>query len=308
MSRPVTIVMVTYQSRDTVGDSLDAARLAYESGLAGVVVVDNASGDGTADFVADRYPWVTLIRSGGNLGYGRGCNLGFQHVDSPYVLFMNPDAVIEPAALETLIAFMEANPAAGIAAPAIERGKGGYQHAGGLPTPWRIMALAAGVYSPTIAGRPYQPGVGSERVDWVCGAALLVRSAVFERLGGFDPRFFLYFEETDLCRRCAVDGHEVWIVPTAAARHAAHASAKKVDASAMASSYLQDHYYQSRFYYLSKHYGTLMAVATDAADVLFRAGRDCARVLLLRPARGELRRRLGLPLFKMPPEPSHDGV
>ena len=122
------------------------AREAVDGGLAQVVVVDNASTDDTAAFIAENYPWVTLIRSKENLGYGRGCNLGFEQATTPYVLICNPDAVVSASTMRTMLDFLEQAPQAGIVAPAIREGGASLQDAGLMTTPGSLLrsALAMG--------------------------------------------------------------------------------------------------------------------------------------------------------------------
>jgi GT2 family glycosyltransferase len=297
---PATAVVVTYASRETVGPCLEALRRSYDARLLRAVVVDNASPDGTADRVAREHPWVRLIRSPDNLGYGRGCNLGFQEVGTPYVLFMNPDVVIESDAVSTLIRFMDDRPAAGLAAPATLCGFGEYNHAGGLPTPGSMIAAFAGLPSAGHGRFRACAGDAAVRTDWLCGAVLLARSRAFRRLGGFDPRFFLYFEETDLCARARRAGYDLWVVGEALARHASNASARAVDPSLPPGGCLPHHYYRSRYYYLRKHFGWTAAVGTEALELGIKAAKDAARWIFRRPGPRELSVRLKGPLFRMP--------
>lgn len=296
----VTAVIVTHESEGIVDRALEAARRAHEAGLLDVVVVDNASTDGTVDLVRRLHPWVRLIESPTNLGYGRGCNLGWHDAATPYVLFMNPDAVMEPDALAQLVDFMERHPKAGLAGPAIIRERGGYQKAGGLPTPWRVIANAAGFKGAPSGRVEVHPGSEPFRTDWLCGAVLLARREVLERLEGFDPRFFLYFEETDLCRRAAAVGSELWAVGAAVARHASNSSARRVRPDLKDGGCLNEHYFRSRFYYLVKHHGWIAAVLSDLAEVIFGAAHDVARAILRRPSKGDLRSRLSAPLLRLP--------
>jgi GT2 family glycosyltransferase len=96
----VSVVIVTYRSRLTIADTLKPLQQAAVENQLECIVVDNASGDGTADFIALHYPWVRLVRSRENLGFGRGCNAGFAAASADYVLFLNPDATIEFAAMQ----------------------------------------------------------------------------------------------------------------------------------------------------------------------------------------------------------------
>jgi GT2 family glycosyltransferase len=257
-----TAVIVTFNSWGTIGETLDALYLAFQRGCIDCIVVDNASNDGTADFILDHYPWVKIIRSSKNLGFGRGCNLGFLEVRTPYMLILNPDAVVELSTLNTLVDFMKAKRNAAIAAPAIIEGGKQFQAAGLMTTPGSVLRSEIGIPFAMPHRKVITPGSPPFRTNWVCGAIMLVSSAFFKKLGGFDPRFFLYFEETDLCRRISYYGAEIWAVGWAVARHVGGASAKATGQS-LYSSCIAEHYYRSRFYYLVKHFGWLRAVGTE---------------------------------------------
>jgi hypothetical protein len=298
---PITAVMVSYSSSHVIRDPLRSLKSAADAGLVRCVVVDNSSPDGTADLVARDHPWATLVRSPGNLGYGRGCNLGFERVRSPYVLFMNADVVIDARAIRVLLRFLEDHPQAGLAVPAtrfteIEE----FQFVGKTFTPWTLVAEAAGWSGSQSGLRTLRPGEPAFKTDWVCGAVLLARSEAIRRIGGFDPRFFLYFEETDLCRRLKAGGWDIWAVGDALATHFLGVSARQVNKSLSAGDCLSDHYYESRYYYLSKHYGRLAAAASETGELLVKGSRDLLRALLRRPPRHELRNRLKAPVFTWP--------
>ena len=295
MSGPaVTVVIVTYNSQDHIRECLAALRPAFEEGLLRCVVVDNASADATPRILDGERSWITAIPAGGNLGFGRGCNVGLAQADTPYVLFLNPDAVLDPAALAALLQFMEGHADAGIAGPAIVEAGEHLQAAGPYATPRTILSTALG----RSANRPIRPGDQPRRVGWVCGAALLARTDLIRRLGGFDPRFFLYFEETDLCRRAQEAGAEVWAVGQAVARHVSAASA--AGASDRPPGWcIPRHYFQSRYYYLCKHHGRLAAIATEVAELVLLAAYGAASSV-----RGKRDRRfvdrLRAPIFSMP--------
>ena len=212
----ISSVIVTYQSRDTIAAPLSILALARANGLVECVVVDNNSDDGTAEFVRAKFPWVRLIENEANVGFARACNQGAAIGANPYVLFLNPDASIDCDAIERLLGFMESAPGAGIAAPALLESVGGVQAAGDFPTPTVIVGTAMGRGS-GMRSRLVQPGEPAFRTDWVCGAVMLVRRELLREIGSFDPRFFLYFEETDLCRRASRAGWEIWAVGDAAA-------------------------------------------------------------------------------------------
>lgn len=265
-SPATTVVIVTFNSRYTIGETLALLHPAFLTGDITCVLVDNASTDGTGDFVASHYPWVRLICSPHNIGYGRGCNLGLHGARTKYVLILNPDAAITPDALQMLVDFMDSHHRAGIAAPAIIEGANRLQAAGMMTTPGSLLRSAFGLTVIMPNQKPIKPGDPAFRTPWVCGAIMLVRTELFEKLRGFDPRFFLYFEETDLCRRASEAGTEIWAVGKAVARHVGGASTKTTG-KRMQSGCITEHYYRSRFYYLVKHFGWVQAVG---AEILLR--------------------------------------
>jgi GT2 family glycosyltransferase len=294
----VTAVVVSYQSRRTIGATLTSLRSSKDAGLIDVVVVDNDSRDGTPDYVRESFPWVKLIQAGGNLGYGRGCNLGFEHVGTPYTLFLNPDATLSQEALETLLDFIESRPRVGMCAPAIREEDGTMQVAGVLPTPVGLMREAIGLRGYP-AMREIQIGGEPFRTNWLCGAILLARSEVVRAVKGFDPRFFLYFEETDLCRKITNEGFELWAVGAAFAEHECGASTKQIGVST-AHQCISEHYYPSRFYYLIKHHGWLAATLVEVGTILLLGVRTLLKRGLGRADDGALKERLAGPILRLP--------
>ena len=281
----LTVVIVTWNSRGHIDAALQALRVVREAGDLGCVVVDNCSRDGTAAFVEQTYPWVRVVRSGDNLGFGRGCNLGAKGAESPYLLFLNPDAVIERDSLDILLEFIEARPEVGVAGPAIIEGQGeSVQKAGLMTTPAGLLRTALGLGRSGEWGTPIIPGGQPFKTNWICGAVMLVRTEAFRRAGGFDPRFFLYFEETDLCRRIASEGYQLWAVGEAIARHEGGASAIP-DHESSGPKYISEHFYRSRFYYLVKHFGWVKAVGAEVITRMLDAIRRGRNRLLGRTPR-----------------------
>lgn len=293
---PVTAIIVSYRSRASIPAALEVARASHERGLLDCIVVDNDGTDGTADYVRSEHPWARVVESGANLGFGRGCNLGIAESRSPYVLLLNPDAVLPAEGLEALHRFLEQNPRAGLVGPAILEPQGRLQQAGGLLTPVRLVLGAAGRQLPR---RSVEPGAAPFRTDWLCGAILLIRRRALEELGGFDPRFFLYYEETDLCRRALEAGWELWAVGEAVGRHTLAASSD-ADSVAMVHGCIAEHYYRSRFYYLVKHHGWPAAAAAELGDIALLAARALCRKLLGRGGEAVLRERLRAPVLRQP--------
>jgi GT2 family glycosyltransferase len=298
-TKPVTAVIVTYQSARTIGAALAAARRCHDAGLLDVVVVDTASSDATREILAREAGWARVVLEPTNHGFGRGCNLGLAHVKSPYTLLLNPDAAIEPPALRTMLEFIEQRAGAGIVGPATLCGSRDHpqlQQTGPYPTPWSVVREAAPFLRRRSSAVTIVPGAPPMRTGWVCGALLMIRSSLARQLGGFDPRFFLYWEEVDLCRRAEHAGFENWVLGTALAHHVVGASSgggPRVGAA------VARHYYQSRYYYMAKHYGWLAATAAELAEFVLLGMESALDVLRGRGLR-RLRPRLQAALLSLP--------
>jgi GT2 family glycosyltransferase len=299
--RKVTAVVVTYRSERTIGRTLDSLRRSWERGFLDCVVVDNVSRDRTLEIVRRDHPWARVVETGANVGYGRGCNAGLAVVATPYVLFMNADACIEPEAVETLVGLLESRPEAGMVAPAIVEA-GNHQAAGVLTSPWTIVATAAGLPLASLRRREIVPGGPPFRTDWLCGALLATRTALVRDMGGFDDRIFLYFEETDLCRRMLLRGLDLWADGRAVAHHDGGASAVQAR-RAIHAGCISEHYFRSRYHYLVKHWGRAVAMGTETAEVTLLSLRWAWKRLRAQSA-ADVVARLRRPIMRLPTMPS----
>lgn len=295
----VTVSIVTYQSRNTIGPALDALKKAYDDGIAAVVVVDNVSIDGTPAFITDHYPWVKLVRNTENVGFGRGCNIGVQYARTPYIMFLNPDAVIDIESLKTLLDFMDNNSNVGMCGPVLKGLTGEVRSVPLLPTPWRIVVNP--LLEKWISGEPrfINPGDAPIITEWIRGVCMLLRKEVFDNIGGFDPRFFLYFEETDLCLRTYKSGWEIWIVGNSVCEHVNAASAKQTKAPLIFGDTISEHYFRSRFYYMVKHFGWLKAISAEIGEILFIFIRTIIDLIRFKFNTGLLNR-FQAPILKLP--------
>ena len=299
--RPVTAVIVTYQSAKTISRSIEAARRCYDAHLLDVVIVDNGSSDATGEIIGREVDWVRVVLTGKNNGFGRGCNIGFALVDSPYAIFINPDAVVEPDAIQKMLQFMEQHPTVGIVGPAIIEGDadgvGELQVTGERPTPAMVLRAALPLVRYPALTHPIVPGSAPSRTGWVCGAALMIRTDLMKRLRGFDPRFFLYWEETDVCQRAEDVGFETWALGTAVAHHVGGASSSFDDTRI--GGCIAKHYYQSRYYYMVKHHGRFAAIMAELGEFLLLGMLSLVDVVRGRGLH-RLRARMQAPLFSEP--------
>ena len=233
----VTVVIVTYNSSEHIGACLDSALEQLPGDGSEVLVLDNASIDGTADLVEQQWPQVHLIRSSVNVGFARACNQAAAATSTQFVLLLNPDAVMFPGCVAALLDLARRRPWGGLF------GGRAYTAAGdvdpmscwGRPTLWSSFCFATGLSTAFANSERFNPeGIGSwprdtERpVDIVSGVLLLADRGAWERLGGFDERFFMYGEDFDLGIRAIAAGYEPVITPDAGIRHVGGASSAAV--------------------------------------------------------------------------------
>jgi N-acetylglucosaminyl-diphospho-decaprenol L-rhamnosyltransferase len=206
----VSVVIVTYNSRGLVGGAIvSAVEAATTAGLsAEILVVDNASVDGTADVVGAEHPDVVLIRNDRNVGYGAANNLAFSRAHGRWWLLLNPDARIGSDSLGRLVESIGADPGLAAVGPSITgAGTGEAESAGELPGLRSFAAhfLFLNRLVPGDRGGPWRgwqlrvrPGNGLRRVGWLSGAAVLLRPEAVRTVGGFDESIFLYAEDVEL--------------------------------------------------------------------------------------------------------------
>jgi N-acetylglucosaminyl-diphospho-decaprenol L-rhamnosyltransferase len=280
----VRVVVVVYHS----GRSLDA----FLDSLAGasgqpleVVVADNGSADGAPDRAAGR-PGVTVLPSGGNVGYGRAANAAAAGALTDWLVVANPDIVWQPGALDALMAAGDRWPRAGAFGPAITTPDGSlYPSARLLPSLGRGVghALLGWVWPGNPWTRGYRreqgrPGEGP--VGWLSGSCLLLRRVAFEDVGGFDPAFFMYCEDMDLGRRLAVAGWESVYVPAARVMHTG-GHATRLHSVRM----LAEHH-RSLYRYLSRQYAAAWQAPLRALLAVGLTGRFLAALALRRVREG----------------------
>jgi GT2 family glycosyltransferase len=219
------IVIVSRDVRDDLGRCLDSLAAAPATRPTAVVVVDNASRDGTAEYVRGAHPRVAVIDAGGNLGFARATNLGIRATRGDLVLLLNPDTVVEPGALDRLIAALEADPNAAAAGPRLVDGEGRPELSFGPPiSPWgefrqrrvvRAQARGEAWALRHVERVTRDPGPRA----WVSGACLLAWRRDLDAVGLLDERYFLYTEDADLCAALRARGRRVIFVPDATVRH-----------------------------------------------------------------------------------------
>jgi len=219
----VGAVVVNHDAGDALVDCVASLRA---DGVDELVVVDNASTDGSTERLEAAESDVRVVRSHRNLGYGAGVNRGLVLVDSELVLVCNPDVVVHQGAIAAMAAALDEDPERLIAGPCILESDGRrYPSARRFPS-W-VDAAGHALLSPfdptNRFSRRYRMDdlatSATSGVDWVSGACFLARRSPLMRLGGFDERYFMYLEDTDLCWRARRQGYSVVYVPAATVSH-----------------------------------------------------------------------------------------
>ena len=257
----LTVIIVSWNVRDllrrclaSIADTPSASRLEPE-----ILVVDNASDDGSPGMVRDEFPHVRLVTNERNLGFTAANNQGLACAEGRYLLLLNPDTEVVDGALETMVGYMDGHPTVGALGPQLRYPDGTLQ-----PSRRRFPTMATALVESTIVQewwpdsrilRRYYvadtPDDAIQAVDWVIGACLLVRREVYEKVGGLDEGFFMYSEEVDWCRRIKDAGWEVVYLPTATVIHHEGKSSEQVVAAR------HIHFQSSKVRYFRKHVGAL---------------------------------------------------
>ncbi|NCN25139.1 glycosyltransferase family 2 protein [Candidatus Falkowbacteria bacterium CG10_big_fil_rev_8_21_14_0_10_37_14] len=219
----LSIIIVSWKSKEVLKINLRSLSAALESLDAEVFVVDNASKDGTVEMIKKHFSWVKLIANKENIGFARANNLALSQSKGRYLLLLNPDMKLRPNTLTAWLDWLEANPQAAISGPRLVNEYGGLiHHVRRFPTILDQTAIALKLphLSPHILdsylARDFDYSK-SARVDSIRGACFMIRRFAYEKLGGLDERFFVWFEEVDYCQRAKAIGLQVWYTPVAVA-------------------------------------------------------------------------------------------
>ena len=230
MGRSIDVVIVSFQGKKLLRRCLLSLREHLPPDDT-VTVIDNSSGDGTAEIVAREFPEFELLPQSENLGFSRATNIGIGAGSAPFVLVLNPDTAIEAGTLSPLLKLLEANPQIGCCGPVLIREDGSFDHAARRSFPTMLSALGhfSGVGRRLGSGAlaAYRaPEVERGPVDAVNGAFMLLRREALADVGTFDEGYWMYMEDLDLCRRLMDGG---WITFYESRSRAMHTKAGTTD-------------------------------------------------------------------------------
>jgi len=226
-----------------------------------IIVVDNASADGTVEMLRAEFPNGRVLANSENVGFTRGNNQALAVAQGHYLFLLNPDTELRPGALQTLIDYMDAHPRVGIVGPRLFYGDGTPQS-----SRRRFPTLATAFLESTklqqwfprkrALTRYYMldtPDDATQEVDWINGAAMFARREMYEQIGGFDEAFFMYSEELDWCYRAKQAGWQIVYLPTAQVTHYEGKSSEQVVAAR------DIYFHSSKIRFFRKYHGAFVA-------------------------------------------------
>ncbi len=228
----LAVIVVTYNSRQEIDACLASLFADLGKRQARVIVVDNASTDGTAPHVAAKWPEVALLAQANNRGFAAANNIGLAHATGDAVLLLNPDTVVQPGALPALLTVLNVRPEVGIVGPMLVNADGLPQSScRDFPSLLSDLVGMTELYRVPMARRLLRRHLSSlddqrcaRRVNWLSGACLLVRRAAIDTVGPMDEGFFMYSEEMEWQYRMAQRGWVAWFEPAARVLHLGGAS------------------------------------------------------------------------------------
>ena len=239
----VTAILVSYNSSRVLPDAIGS--LLTQPEIARIIVVDNASMDGTCALVKEKFLSVEIIKGTENIGFGRANNLALETITTEYALLINPDATLDEGCTRALLDVMQENPECAIAAPTL------YDANGKM-----LESYKRNVFDREKNKYKYVPPEGNACADFLSGAVWLLRMEHFKASGFFNPDLFLYYEDDDLCMTAHANGFSLILCPEARARHNMGTSS---DAAGDLRALKQHHLMLSRLIIEEKYHGKIAA-------------------------------------------------
>jgi GT2 family glycosyltransferase len=252
----VSVIIVNWNAKDYLEGCL---RSLHNNGHTGVsyevLVVDNASADGSAAMVSQQFPNVQVILNGSNCGFAKANNQGIKVSRGRHVLLLNPDTVVFPGALEEMVAFLDGNPGVGAVGPRMIGSRGETQESFSRFPGLRLLLRGLGVI---MVGAYYKEekikSLEPRQVDWVGGACLMVKREALDQIGLLDEAFFMYWEEADLCLRLRKKHWKTYYLPRPQVIHYQGRSAAKAEEKVMINGILLQEWGRSTDWFAKKHY------------------------------------------------------
>lgn len=230
----ISVIIVNYNVKAYLANCIESVLSSKGDIHYEIIVIDNASVDGSAEYIKQLYPNVSIIINQRNVGFGKANNQGFKMAKGKYVLALNPDTVIHEDTLVTLYEFMESDPSIGISTCKILNADGSFSldTMRNIPTPISALLRVFGLENKIGSGKHayFLKNLDTSQVQdipIISGAFMFLRADLLEKLGGFDERFFMYFEDTDLCLRARKEGYRIVFHPETSVVHYRGESTRK---------------------------------------------------------------------------------
>jgi GT2 family glycosyltransferase len=254
----ISIIIINWNTHDLLAACLRSIYQTARNLDLEIIVVDNGSKDDSCEMLRREFPWVRLIENGENVGFARANNQAARMAQGQYIFLLNSDAELQTDSLQLILALAKNEPKAGIVGAHLLNPDGSFQASHTpFPTLWREFLILTGLGRASsgrwFPSRGPELDKGPQPVDYVEGAALLIRRDIYLQLNGFDEGFFMYAEEVDLCYRLRKAGWQVWYHPQARILH--HGGGSSLNRRTQREGDL----YRSRVRFFRKHYGNRAA-------------------------------------------------
>lgn len=277
MSVDVSVILVNYNTAHLLEECFDCLFRSLGPIQIQVILVDNASADDSLSRLAGMTEKVTVVSNNKNVGFGRANNQALPLITGRYVLLLNTDAFVAPDTLTKTLTWMDENPESGVLGVKLTEREGGLQPSCRyFPTPLNVFLNRTGLHR----FLPWVRGIDNmswdhasvRECDWVPGCYYLIRRETLDMVDLFDPRFFMYYEEVDHCRRVKAAGWKVLFYPHTSVVHIGGESAKTTGEVTKAGRQISELQIESELLYFRKHYGrtglALHIVLVGFGDVL----------------------------------------
>jgi len=273
----LSIVVISYNTKEILKECLNRIKNSTEKIDKEIIIVDNASTDGSPAMIKQDFGEYVLIINKENVGFARANNQGIDIAKGRYILLINSDVFVREDSIEKTINCMGKNSNCGILGVRVIDRNGRLQPSGRyFPTPWRLFLSYSGIGSrfPEV---PFLRGVDNMKwdhkslreVDWVPGCFFLLRRKLLDEIGFFDPDYYLYYEEIDLCLRAKRKGWKIIFYPETEVIHLGGESAKKLGSLTPFAAQIQNLKLQSEFKYFRKNFGIIFVILDFIFILLF---------------------------------------
>ena len=280
----LSVILVSYNTAHLLDRTLSALNTAQAALKLQIIAVDNASRDTSVDLLRKRHPSVELIENSINVGFARAINQALRQALGRYILLLNTDAFVSPDTLQKTVEFMDTRPQSGVLGVKLVGPDGTLQPSCRyFPTPWNVFLATTGLARFFPATRLVDDmswdHASVRECDWVPGCYYLVRREAFEQVGFFDPRFFLYYEEVDYCRRVRQAGWSIIYYPFTQVVHIGGESAVSDASLTQGGRQISELQLESELLYFRKHYGATGVLSAVALTALGAGMRACSALV-----------------------------